>query len=500
MKEIEPKITQAEKITALEKSVWATFVMTPILSGLILSFYLLGYQIVLRPLFISLILALAGAFLQRYFINRKLLIDQSYDYGYIVFIGTLILVGIHFTGSVVSPFVWLIVYVVIFETISYSVRKGILDAILISVMFGAMVLLELSGVVQHIHLITDFHPAEEPRFALFMLLGYTAMFFTAPLTIGFLSSQLRGEKQRALALAADKEKAYRESLSIMEDLEAAKGQLESRVKDIEDSRRATLHLLQDVEQSREEAKKRAEEIAKLYEDLKVVDRMKTEFLSVISHELRTPLTPVMAYISMFLSEQFGELAPGYKKASEVIQRSSQHLLSLIDSLLDVSRMERGIILELKKEPLSLRKSAAELLEAIKPQADSRELKLELEMPEDLPTVMADATKIERLLTNLLGNAIKFTPRGGKIMVRGSKGDGEVQIQVIDNGIGIARENQEKVFQKFYQVDSSFTRAAGGVGLGLAIARDIVEAHGGKIWVESEGLGKGSKFCFTLPLA
>jgi len=100
----------------------------------------------------------------------------------------------------------------------------------------------------------------------------------------------------------------------------------------------------------------------------------------------------------------------------------------------------------------------------------------------------------------LGNAIKFTPRGGEIKIRGLKGDGEVLIQVIDNGIGIARENQEKVFQKFYQVDSSFTRAAGGVGLGLAIAREIVEAHGGKIWVESEGLGKGSKFCFTLPLA
>ena len=493
-------ITREQKIEALNKSIWAAFIVIPILPIFLFAFYLLGYRITARPLLPLFLLALAGTFLQKWLVGRKWLVDPSYDYAFIVFIGSLATIGIYYTGSLISPFTWLLIYLIIFETINYSYRKGFLDAIIFSVFLGSMVVLGIFRIIPRDYIIPGFFPLEDPKLAILMLLGYMLMFFVGPLTIGFLSDQVRREKERAVDLAVEKEKAYRASLSVMEDLEAARNQLVPKIKELEDGRRATLHLLQDVEQSREEAKKRADEIAKLYKDLKVVDRMKTEFLSVMSHELRTPLTPVMAYISMFLSEQFGELQPGYKKAAEVIRRSSQHLLNLIDNLLDVSRLERGAIMELKKEPLSLRKLAAELLEAVKPQADSRELKLELEMPEDLPTVVADITKIERLLTNLLGNAIKFTPRGGEIKVYGSKGDGEVLIQVIDNGIGIARENQEKVFQKFYQVDSSFTRAAGGVGLGLAIAKEIAEAHGGRIWVESEGLGKGSKFCFTLPLA
>lgn len=241
-----------------------------------------------------------------------------------------------------------------------------------------------------------------------------------------------------------------------------------------------------------------DEIKKLYDDLKAVDRMKTQFLSVVSHELRTPLTPIKGYVSLLLADA-GKMDEQHKRAVEIIGKEAEHLLKLIDSVLDVARMERGGALELEKEPVSLKALADDLAEVMRPQFESRQIKMEINLPEDFPALMADSTKLRRVLTNLLGNCLKFTPKGGCIRVAGVKEDDKAQIQVIDNGVGIARENLEKVFEKFYQVDSSYTRAAGGVGLGLSIAREIIEAHGGKIWVESDGLGKGSRFCFTLPI-
>ena len=272
-----------------------------------------------------------------------------------------------------------------------------------------------------------------------------------------------------------------------------KQQQASVIDELTKNKERMLSILEDTTAARDEIKK-------LYEDLKLVDRMKTEFLSVVSHELRTPLTPIMAYVAMFLGETLGPLSPEYKKATGVIKRSSEHLLSLIDSLLDVARMERGMIMELKREPIALQKLAAEIIEAVLPQAQAREISLKLDLPDKFPTILADPIKIGRLLSNLLGNAFKFTPRGGQIAVCGIPQDGTVLVQVIDNGIGIAKENQGGIFNKFYQVDSSFTRAVGGMGVGLAVAKEIVEAHGGKIWVESEGVGRGAKFCFTLPIS
>jgi len=254
-----------------------------------------------------------------------------------------------------------------------------------------------------------------------------------------------------------------------------------------------LSILEDSTAAREETKK-------LYEDLKVVDRTKNQFLSVVSHELRTPLTPIIGYISMFLSGRFGELAPDYKKAAEIIMKESKHLLRLIDSVLDISRFESGKTMGLNKEPLSIKNLVEELIEVYKPQIDTRQLTLEIEISPDFPTLMADPANLLRVITNLFGNALKFTPVSGRIKIVGIKADNSVELRVIDNGIGIARENLEKIFEKFYQVDSSYTRATGGVGLGLAIAKEIVEAHGGRIWAESDGIGRGSRFCFTIPIS
>jgi PAS domain S-box-containing protein len=285
------------------------------------------------------------------------------------------------------------------------------------------------------------------------------------------------------------------SIFILHDISSEERLLAEQKQTIDEltkTKERVLSILEDSTAARDETKK-------LYEDLKVVDRTKTQFLSVVSHELRTPLTPILGYISMFLSGRFGELAPDYKKAAEIINKESKHLLGLIDSVLDISRIESGKTLELNKEPVLIRPMVEELIEVYRPQIDARQLQLEVEIPPDFPTLVADPAMLLRVLTNLFGNVLKFTPVGGKIKIVGITRDSTVELRVIDNGIGIARENLEKVFGKFYQVDSSYTRSAGGVGLGLAIAKEIVESHGGKIWVESDGLGKGSSFCFTLPI-
>lgn len=261
-----------------------------------------------------------------------------------------------------------------------------------------------------------------------------------------------------------------------------------------------LSILEDTTEAKNEAKKTTQDLAKALDDLKVVDKMKTEFLSVISHELRTPITPIKGYTAMLMNESMGALNPKQKRVLGIIVKEGDHLLNLIDSILDVSRMAYGRTLEISREPVLVRVLLDEMSEVLKPQYDARELSMKVDIPEDFPTIMADITKITRLLTNLLGNALKFTPTGGTVMVTGRREGDLVRIEVIDNGVGIAKENLGKVFDKFYQVDSSYTRAAGGVGLGLAIAKEIVEAHGGKIWAESEGTGRGGKFIFTLPIS
>jgi signal transduction histidine kinase len=275
--------------------------------------------------------------------------------------------------------------------------------------------------------------------------------------------------------------------------------MKAQVNELDENRAQALRLLQDVQQAQAAADKQSAETAKLYEQLKSVDKMKTEFLSVISHELRTPITPILGYISIFLSEQFGGLSPEYKKGAEIIKKESEHLLGIIDSILDVTRIERGISLVLVKEPISLGAILAGLVEVMATQFGEREIKVNIDLPPEFPIVMGDADKIRRLLTNILGNTVNFTPKSGSVLIRGEQKDNHIELSVSDSGIGIAQENLGRIFDKFYQVDGTYTRAVGGIGLGLAIAKEIVEAHGGRIWAES-ARGEGSTFRFTLPVA
>ena len=235
------------------------------------------------------------------------------------------------------------------------------------------------------------------------------------------------------------------------------------------------------------------------EEAKEREKLKTEFMSVISHELRTPVTPIQGYVDVLLSGQLGELNPQQKEALLTIKKQSKRLLDLIDSVLDITRVEYGKPIEIKKEPVLINVLITEIVEGLKYQFQEKDIKLETDLSSEIETICADEAKIARVISNLLGNALKFTPKKGKVGIKTSKVGEEIKIEVWDSGIGLEKENLEKIFDKFFQVDSSYTRAAGGIGMGLAIAKEIVEAHKGKIWAESEGLGKGSRFIFTLPL-
>jgi len=234
-------------------------------------------------------------------------------------------------------------------------------------------------------------------------------------------------------------------------------------------------------------------------ELKRVDQLKKEFLSVVSHELRTPLTPIKGYLALLLGGQLGKLDPKQSDALKVILGQSNHLHDLIDTVIDISRMEAGKPLELEKEPVFIDKVIKESIEAMASAFSTKGIKVEMKGAAEHFSLLADRKKLMRVMANLLWNALKFTPDGGVVEVLVERLDKQIKVAVADTGIGLAPQHLEKVFDRFYQVDTSYTRATGGIGMGLTIAKEIIEAHGGTIWAESQGLGMGSKFYFTIPV-
>lgn len=243
------------------------------------------------------------------------------------------------------------------------------------------------------------------------------------------------------------------------------------------------------------------ELEKANEELRKIDEMKSEFVSVASHELRTPLAAIKNAIQLILKGKTGEINENQTKFLSMAERNINRLTSILNSLLDLSRIESKKI-EIKFEELDLRSSIEFILSSLKPQADGKFIQLKMEIPEELPFVYGDREKVEQILTNLVGNAIKFTPEGGKISALAKPFEDEgnmVAISVKDSGIGIPEDQLDKIFEKFHQVEDSLRRSITGTGLGLAITKGLVEAHHGRIWVESE-VEKGSTFTFTLPMS
>ena len=234
-----------------------------------------------------------------------------------------------------------------------------------------------------------------------------------------------------------------------------------------------------------------------------IEQMKSEFVSLVSHELRTPLTSIIGFISLILDGKTGNINQKQHESLSRAHRQSKRLAVLINDLLDISRIESGRI-EMKQEQVQIDWIAKRRIEELRPQADEKSISLILETPPNLPIMIADADRIGQIFINLIGNAIKFTPDNGKVTVRISKSsqngteDNGFHVEVIDTGPGIPPEEREKVFDKFRQLGNVQTRQQGGSGLGLSIASGIVEAHGGKLWVDTGDNGQGCNFQFFIP--
>jgi signal transduction histidine kinase len=385
----------------------------------------------------------------------------------------------------------------------------------------ASVLVSLSFTAEYLELIPHFTPygrAIVPWQTLQTVTDYiaslTILYLVGALASGYFSQTLRESSEQLETALRESEKARAElesahqsllatmaevdrAKSLLEakvrertaEIERARAELETKVKertaDLEESRKAILHMMKNLK----------EDIVKL----QAVDKMKTEFLSMVSHELRTPLTPIKGYLSMLRSGKLGDLNEKQQRSLEILTRQSEHLHSLIDSILDLSRIELGKRIPLSKEPLALRAVIEETVEAMNVQAGEKKVLISVEIQPDLPNVSGDVIQLKRVLANLVGNAIKFSPEAGEIKIKASRNDHQVRVEVIDHGLGISAEHLGKVFEKFYQVDSSVTRAAGGMGMGLPIAKELVALHGGTIWLESDGPGKGTRALFTLPV-
>ncbi len=230
--------------------------------------------------------------------------------------------------------------------------------------------------------------------------------------------------------------------------------------------------------------------------LNELDRMKADFFSSVSHEFRTPLSTIKMGISLLQDEVEGPLTERQKSLLAILGQESNRLIELVNSLLDLSKMEAGMMVY-QMEERNLLPLIEQAVQEIGPLVEAKKIHLETETAENLPLVKVDSERILQVLRNLLGNAVKFTPEGGQVKVRVQPMDRGVAVSVSDTGPGIPPESLSTIFEKFQQVPSQSSRGPKGTGLGLAIANQIVTHHGGRIWAESEP-GNGSTFVFVLP--
>jgi signal transduction histidine kinase len=233
------------------------------------------------------------------------------------------------------------------------------------------------------------------------------------------------------------------------------------------------------------------------ESLREANTRKSEFLAILAHELRNPLAPICNALQI-LNDASSDGSAGHP-ALEMMERHVGQVVRLVDDLLDLSRIGQGKI-ELRREPLELAALVNHAVEAVRPACDAMGHALTVTLPAQPVTISVDPTRLAQVLGNLLSNACKFTERGGRISISAAREGARAVIRVRDSGIGIAPEQRPRIFEMFTQVDSSLGRSRDGLGIGLTLVKNLVELHGGSIEVTSEGVGKGSEFVVSLPVA
>jgi len=239
-----------------------------------------------------------------------------------------------------------------------------------------------------------------------------------------------------------------------------------------------------------------DELSRLYREVETASQHKSDFLANMSHELRTPLNAIIGFSQVLREGMVGEVNDKQEEYLDDILSSGNHLLSLINDVLDLSKVEAGQV-ELQVAPFSLQDALERGVSMVREQATNEDVQVSLHKNGSLDVVSGDERRISQVIFNLLSNAVKFTPAGGQVDVSATRIDGEMRVSVADSGPGIAAEDFERIFEEFQQTEAG-ARQLEGTGLGLALSKRFVEMHGGRIWCESE-VGKGSTFEFTLPL-
>jgi len=235
---------------------------------------------------------------------------------------------------------------------------------------------------------------------------------------------------------------------------------------------------------------------RMCERLGELERMKADFFSSMSHELRTPLTSIKEGTGLLLDGVGGETTDKQRRLLTILAEESNRLIGVVNSLLDLSKLEAGM-LNYEFETVNLDPLIRRAVAEIAPLVEAKQITVETAIEVPLPPARLDPERMLQVLRNLLGNAVKFTPKGGQVTVTASPGDGKLQVSVQDSGPGIPAESLTAIFEKFHQGNDKGAHTRPGTGLGLAIAKNIINSHGGEIWAESQ-LGQGSKFCFVLP--
>jgi len=276
-------------------------------------------------------------------------------------------------------------------------------------------------------------------------------------------------------------------LNVIDDLNIKKAELEKAHEELEEK----------VELRTAELKIANEELKRSASELVRANQVKTEFLANMSHELRTPLNSVIGFSEVLFDGTFGKLNAKQSEYAADILLSGKHLLSLINDILDISKVEAGKM-EIILSTFSLNDLLANSLILLKGRSFKQNISISIDMEEGIDLIISDEKRLKQIIYNLLSNAVKFTPEGGKILIRVKKIDDMLEFSVSDTGIGIDPEYLDKVFNEFFRIENEFTRKFEGSGLGLTLTKKILELLGGNIQVESPGLGKGSTFKFTLP--
>ncbi len=241
---------------------------------------------------------------------------------------------------------------------------------------------------------------------------------------------------------------------------------------------------------------RTQELEKLNEELKNLNKMKSDFISSVSHELRTPLTSIKGYASILMTGKLGDVLPAQKERLEKIDKHSNSLVHLINNLLDIARIESGNV-QMEMKDISIKEMLDSIVDIIIPQVKEKNISLKINSKIKFDRIKVDPSQMERVFLNLLSNAVKFTPEKGMVIIEMEEKNDDIQFSIEDTGIGIPPQDIPKVFQEFFRADNALDQKIKGSGLGLSLVKKIIEAHKGKIWFDSE-LGKGTRFTFTIP--